>query len=299
MLHRITYYNSHLLQSVDQNKSTETLHGTSHRAHRYCWWRHRRLVNRLYPRERVQRLGWNPIDQRVSDRVAKYPHTGVGEGTWPSMRSTCTIGLAESAFITTCSASFKQGTLFEDWLHDGHRYIHPFTPPLREGLQTWGQRGSAQRASPHLHGPPARLPVLPLVIARQADHNPRIRLRSKLRLSPRCRRLRTATHAARRRATRGWHHRLDIRETLLLSQVRLKLRYRKRGAPTSRPLHRLLRLQALMLDRALSTPLIDQSHILFNNAALAVQVPHLTEDAPIASSTRPPQSLAVGFGTSR
>ena len=78
------------------------------------------------------------------------PTLGVGEGTWPSMRSTLqAIGLAESAFITTCSASFKQGTLFEDWLHDGHRYIHPFTPPLREGLQTWGQRGSAQRASPH------------------------------------------------------------------------------------------------------------------------------------------------------
>ena len=55
------------------------------------------------------------------------------------MRSTLqAIGLAESAFVTTCSASFKQGTLFEDWLQDGHQYIHPFTPPLKDGVTDMG-----------------------------------------------------------------------------------------------------------------------------------------------------------------
>ena len=86
-----------------------------------------------------QRLSWNPSVKVSLIESPNIPTLGVGEGTWPSMRSTLqAIGLAESAFVTTCSASFKQGTLFEDWLHDGHRYIHPFTPPLREGLTDMG-----------------------------------------------------------------------------------------------------------------------------------------------------------------
>jgi len=39
---------------------------------------------------------------------------GVGEGTWPSMRSTLQkMGISETDFFRECSASFKQGTLFK------------------------------------------------------------------------------------------------------------------------------------------------------------------------------------------
>ena len=56
------------------------------------------------------------------------PTIGVGEGTWPSMRSSLqTIGIKESQFLSLCSASFKQGTEFIGWNHPGHHYIHPFT----------------------------------------------------------------------------------------------------------------------------------------------------------------------------
>ena len=41
---------------------------------------------------------------------------GVGEGTWPSMRSTLQkMGISETDFFRECSASFKQGTLFTGW----------------------------------------------------------------------------------------------------------------------------------------------------------------------------------------
>ena len=57
---------------------------------------------------------------------------GVGEGSWPSLRDTLReIGLSESAFITHCQASFKQGSTFVGW-RDGSehdRYHHPFTNP--------------------------------------------------------------------------------------------------------------------------------------------------------------------------
>ena len=57
---------------------------------------------------------------------------GVGEGTWPTMRGTlATIGIAEAEFICACDASFKQGSRFDGWV-DGtpaDSYLHPFTAP--------------------------------------------------------------------------------------------------------------------------------------------------------------------------
>ena len=58
------------------------------------------------------------------------PTIGVGEGTWPSMRSTLQkIGISESDFIAQCNVSLKQGTLFRNWYRHGENYVHPFTVP--------------------------------------------------------------------------------------------------------------------------------------------------------------------------
>lgn len=59
------------------------------------------------------------------------PTIGVGEGTWPSMRSTLLkIGISEKAFIQTCSATLKQGTYFKGWASgESDEYYHPFTLP--------------------------------------------------------------------------------------------------------------------------------------------------------------------------
>ena len=57
---------------------------------------------------------------------------GVGEGTWPTMRSTLqTIGISESEFIRCCDASFKQGSKFVGWRtgQDDESYYHPFEIP--------------------------------------------------------------------------------------------------------------------------------------------------------------------------
>jgi hypothetical protein len=57
---------------------------------------------------------------------------GVGEGTWPSMRSTLkTIGISETEFIRECSATFKQGSKFVGWKNGraDDFYYHPFTVP--------------------------------------------------------------------------------------------------------------------------------------------------------------------------
>lgn len=56
---------------------------------------------------------------------------GVGEGTWPSMRATLKkIGISETQFIRECDASFKQGSKFINWIKGNNEfYYHPFTLP--------------------------------------------------------------------------------------------------------------------------------------------------------------------------
>jgi glycine/D-amino acid oxidase-like deaminating enzyme len=57
---------------------------------------------------------------------------GVGEGTWPTMRTTLSkLRIGEANFVRDCDASFKQGTRFDRW-HTGAAddiYYHPFTLP--------------------------------------------------------------------------------------------------------------------------------------------------------------------------
>lgn len=58
---------------------------------------------------------------------------GVGEGTWPSMRDTLhRIGVGETEFIRACDATMKQGSLFINWCRgdDADTYMHPFTLPM-------------------------------------------------------------------------------------------------------------------------------------------------------------------------
>lgn len=59
------------------------------------------------------------------------PTIGVGEGTWPSMSNTLRkIGVSESQFIRECDVSFKQGSKFIGWSFGGSEYYyHPFTLP--------------------------------------------------------------------------------------------------------------------------------------------------------------------------
>jgi tryptophan halogenase len=76
--------------------------------------------------------------------ASHIPTVGVGEGTWPTMRHTLgVIGIGEAEFLTACDASFKQGSRFDGWLtgEGGDSYLHPFTPPpdadARELVAAW------------------------------------------------------------------------------------------------------------------------------------------------------------------
>lgn len=61
---------------------------------------------------------------------------GVGEGTWPTLRTTLLkIGISETEFFRECDASFKQGAKFAKWVtgEDDDYYYHPLMLPQNFG----------------------------------------------------------------------------------------------------------------------------------------------------------------------
>ena len=70
--------------------------------------------------------------QIVLIEAPDIPTIGVGEGTWPSIRSTLrNAGIKESDFLRECHASFKQGSKFVGWKSGSSDdyYYHPFDLP--------------------------------------------------------------------------------------------------------------------------------------------------------------------------
>ena len=94
-------------------------------------------------------------DRRFDITLVESPvvaTVGVGEGTWPSMKSTLqAIGLSERTLLQACDASLKQGTLFRGWRTGAADdvYLHPFSLPLEYAsknlAESW-RRGGIEEA---------------------------------------------------------------------------------------------------------------------------------------------------------
>jgi tryptophan halogenase len=84
------------------------------------------VLGARYPNRGEQGMEITLIESR------QQPPIGVGEGTWPTIRTTLKqIGVSETDFLRECDASFKQGSQFSRWV-DGtaqDAYYHPFTLP--------------------------------------------------------------------------------------------------------------------------------------------------------------------------
>jgi flavin-dependent dehydrogenase len=77
---------------------------------------------------------------------------GVGEGTFPTIRTTpASLGISEAEFLVHANATFKQGVLFNGWADGGDSYFHPFNLPIggedESLLPHWIAAESASRPS--------------------------------------------------------------------------------------------------------------------------------------------------------
>jgi tryptophan halogenase len=215
---------------------------------------------------------------------------GVGEGTWPTMRTTLQkIGITEAEFLTRCSASFKQGTKFVAWSsgHEDEYYYHPFSAPAGYG---------ELNLAPYWQDEKDRVSFVDAVCV-QGHLCDR-------KLAPK--QLATPEYAFV--ANYGYH--LDAGQLAGLLQEhatsRLGVRHIRdhvtkiNGSPDAdiRSLSTAsgmdiegdlfvdcTGLRSLLLGEHYGVPFISRVDSLFNDRALAVQVPYADADAPIASQT--------------
>ncbi len=214
---------------------------------------------------------------------------GVGEGTWPSMRSTLLkIGISETDFIAQCGASFKQGTKFSGWLHgQGDTYYHPFSLP-----EAYSELNLAEHWLPHRHNVPFADAVTPQVPVCEAHKAPK-----QLATPEYAGNLNYGYHldAAQFAALLKAHATAQLGVAHVVDHVSsvaahpngdiAALRCRRTGELAADLFVDCSGFASLLLGQHYGIGRVETDKVLFNDTALAVQVPYPEAEAPIASTT--------------
>ncbi len=216
------------------------------------------------------------------------PTIGVGEGTWPTMRSTLErIGIAEAEFLTACDAAFKQGSRFDGWRDGGagDTYYHPFGLPaegdahdLVDAWRSSGEPRFAEAVSPQPHvcardlaprqrGMPDYAGALNYAYHLDAAKLAQLLMR----------------HATERLGVT--HIRDHVTGIVAAANGDVAaVRTRDNGDVAGDLFLDCSGQASLLIGGHYGVPFVDRSDVLFNDRALAVQVP-VAPDSPIASQT--------------
>nr|WP_282452885.1 tryptophan halogenase family protein [Lysobacter sp. CAU 1642] len=217
------------------------------------------------------------------------PAIGVGEGTWPSMRDTLRrIGVSEADLVRECDAAFKQGSKFIGWTEasDTLGYYHPFSLPhghgevdlvngwLRQEGAAFAHLVSAQPAVCEAGLGPKQLATPEFAaVANYGYHLDAVKLGIFLR-----------RHCVERLGVR---HIVD--HVLAVDSAEdgriAALQTRASGALAADLFVDCTGLRSLLIGQHFNVPRIDCTPWLFNDRALALQVPYARPDSPVACQT--------------
>ncbi len=215
---------------------------------------------------------------------------GVGEGTWPTMRDTLRkIGVSETDFFREADAAFKQGSRFNRWVTgaDSDYYFHPFVLPQGYGetnlAAPWQERHAgipfADLVSfqPHLclNGRAPKQATTPeyAAVANYGYHLDAGKFGIFLRKH--CLERLGVRHVSDHVTGINSHDNGDI----------ASLQTRASGALEGDLFVDCSGMQSLLIGKHFDIEFIPQKQVLFNDSALAVQLPYPAEDSPIASQT--------------
>ncbi|MDG1733192.1 MAG: tryptophan 7-halogenase [Thalassotalea sp.] len=229
------------------------------------------------------------------------PSVGVGEGTWPTMRSSLeSVGISEYEFIAFCEASFKQGSEFVNWQTDkstaqNNRYFHPFVAPEGHGQcdlhQFWKSNSTKVTFAdflsyqPHLcHKNLAPKQIQTPEYAAVANYGYHLNAGKFAQL--------LKQHATTNlgvkfisdhvsHAVNDDNGFIDYVVTNVNGDIKADLFVDCSGS------------RALLLGQHYGVEIVKQKHILFNDRAIVTQVPYFADSAPIKSHTI---STATDFG---
>ena len=218
------------------------------------------------------------------------PIIGVGEGTWPTLRTTLSkMGVSETDFFRECDAAFKQGAKFARWKSgaEDDAYYHPLMLP---------QGFARLNVVPHWLGNGASESFCDAVCpqGKICDDG----LAPKTITTPEYEALanysyhldagKFAPFLQRHCTTKlGVSHVLaDVRQVHLADDGDIRAIETEQAGEIEGDLFvDCTGFRALLIGEALGVPFKDCSDVLFCDTALAVQVPYDAENSPIATHT--------------
>ena len=218
------------------------------------------------------------------------PIIGVGEGTWPTLRSSLQkMGVSETEFFRHCNAGFKQGAKFAKWTTgaDDDAYYHPLMLPqgfTQVNLAPHWLCKEEGRSFCDAVSPQGRLcedGLAPKMIttpeyeavANYAYHLDAGKFAGFLQ-----------KHCTEKLGVR--HVLADVTHVSQGEQGDIKsVDTRQAGEIEGDLFIDCTGFASLLLGKALGVDFKDCSDVLFCDAALALQVPYATPDAPMASHT--------------
>ena len=215
---------------------------------------------------------------------------GVGEGTWPTMRDTLRrIDVSETDFIRECDASFKQGSQFAHWVTgtEGDSYFHPFVLPqgyleanlVARWIERHADRPFAEQVSfqPHLckHGKAPKQVTTPefAAVANYAYHLDAGKFGQFLQ-----------RHCTETLGV-GWLRDNVLRINAADNGDIVSLETETGGALEGDLFIDCSGFAAILLGKHYRVPFVSRKDVLFNDAAVALQVPYADGGSPIASHT--------------
>lgn len=214
------------------------------------------------------------------------PTIGVGEGTWPTMKNTMKqIGLSETELFRSCHAAFKQGGKFVDWVHgDGDFYYHPFTVPLGYGrldLAPYLDKIEDYAADTNFQHHVCEAGLAPRTMG-EAEYQGKCNYAYHLDAGAFAEVLKN--HC---RTKLGVQQRIDTVEEVALdtSGDIASITLRDGGALAGDLFVDCTGFASLLLGKTMGVPFVDVSSVLFNDSALAMQVPYERDDFPLATHT--------------
>ncbi|MDC8784687.1 tryptophan halogenase family protein [Roseateles koreensis] len=245
----------------------------------------------------AKQLG-GPQQQAVHITVVEssdIPTIGVGEGTFPSIRGTLSLlGIDEARFLRECSATFKQGIKFVDWVRPAgsvgtDHYFHPFSLPSQrsQGLEllpywllgaaggdvAFAEAATMQKKIADAHRGPKRLSdgdyLGPMNYAYHFDAG------------------RFATLLCKHAQSLGVQRQIaTVQRVELAPDGSIAALHTAEAGRLEADLYiDCSGFRATLIGDALGAPFRDVNDVLFVDRALAMQVPYERPDAPIPSYT--------------
>ncbi len=218
------------------------------------------------------------------------PIIGVGEGTWPTLRSTLArIGVSETELFRQCDAAFKQGARFARWTTGAadDSYYHPLMLPQSFGqlnlaphwLASDGARSFCDAVTPQ--GRLCDDGLAPKTIATaefEAVANYAYHLDAG-KFAPFLQR-----HCCEKLGVR--HVLADVRQVNLADNGDIRsLGTEQAGEIEGDLFIDCTGFKALLIGETLGVPFRECGDVLFCDRALAMQVPYEQDNAPIPSQT--------------